>query len=272
MMPPVASPYTRYQRALAVAYGVICHAAFAVAIASMVLGIFTGMAIGRGGLIGPWAWLANALLIAQFPVVHSFLLSERGRKVLARMAPAGLGNDLSTTTYATLASLQLAAVFLLWSPSAAVWWVASGWLWWTSSTAYALSWLLLLKTMSDAGMSIQTGSLGWMAVAQGRRPKFDGFQPRGSFRVVRQPVYIAFALTLWTAPVWTVDRLALALAWTAYCLLGPLLKERRYLRFYGTAFERYRRQVPYWLPRLRPTHQRSATEALPATESLDFHR
>lgn len=71
------------------------------------------------------------------------------------------------------------------------------------------------------------------------------------FRYTRQPVYLAFALTLWTGPVWTPDKLVLALLWTAYCIVGPRFKERRYLQYYGEEFERYRESVPYWLPRKR---------------------
>ena len=68
----------------------------------------------------------------------------------------------------------------------------------------------------------------------------------GTFALTRQPIYLAFSLTLWTAPVWTADRATLTVGWTAYCLLGPLLKERRYLRCYGAAYEAYRRAVPYF--------------------------
>ena len=109
----------------------------------------------------------------------------------------------------------------------------------------------LLKTMADAGLALQTGFLGWGAVVRGKAPSYRPFATGGSFRWVRQPVYVAFALTLWTAPVWTPDHLILALAWTAYCVLAPRHKERRYLAAYGEDFERYRQAVPYWLPRRR---------------------
>jgi methanethiol S-methyltransferase len=63
---------------------------------------------------------------------------------------------------------------------------------------------------------------------------------------------VAFALTLWTVPVWTPDQLALALTLTAYCLLAPRLKERRFAARYGDRFHRYRAAVPYVLPRPAP--------------------
>ena len=80
-------------------------------------------------------------------------------------------------------------------------------------------------------------------------PRFGAFPTQGLFRWVRQPVYIGFALTLWTGPVWTPDRLVLALAWTAYCVTAPRLKERRMVRRHGENYARYQREVPYMLPR-----------------------
>jgi protein-S-isoprenylcysteine O-methyltransferase Ste14 len=66
--------------------------------------------------------------------------------------------------------------------------------------------------------------------------------------VVRQPIYIAFALTLWTPPVWTADQVMLAVLWTAYCVAAPMLKERRFAARYGTRWQQYRERVPYWVP------------------------
>ncbi len=73
---------------------------------------------------------------------------------------------------------------------------------------------------------------------------------QGMFRLIRQPIYAAFALTLWLVPVWTPDQLLLAIAYTVYCLLAPVLKERRFAERYGKRFQRYRANTPYFLPRL----------------------
>jgi protein-S-isoprenylcysteine O-methyltransferase Ste14 len=217
----------------------------------MLAGLYLGLAPGRGGLRGPAAWAADGLLLAGFAGLHSFLLGERGRRVLVRLAPPGLGADLACTTFVWIGSLQILLLFAAWSPLGSVWWEPHGALRVGWSAAYAAAWIFLLRAMSDAGLALQTGFLGWSAVARGRKPEFGEFPIRGCFRFVRQPVYLAFALTLWTGPVWTPDHLLVALGWTAYCALGPLLKERRYLRIYGMAFQRYRERVPYWLPALR---------------------
>jgi len=237
--------------AIALTYGIVNHALFVVAIAVMVAALHGGLATGLGRLEGGAALAVNTLLALQFPLVHSFLLSRRGRATLVGLAPRAVGSDLAPTTFTALASVQLLVTFLGWSPSGIVLYEASGWTRWILELLYAASWLLLLKAMIDARLSIQTGSIGWTAVMRGKRPEFGTFPTNGLFRVCRQPVYLAFAATLWTGPVLTLDRLALALAWTSYCLVGPLHKERRYLSFYGALYSNYRRRVPYFIPGVR---------------------
>jgi protein-S-isoprenylcysteine O-methyltransferase Ste14 len=238
------------RKLLALLFGLCTHALFAAAVSWMAGSLYCGMALGRGTLEGPWGLAADALLLAQFPLLHSLFLTSRGRSWLARLAPCGLGAELSTTLYAAVASLQVLAVFVLWTPSGRILWHPAGAARAVWTCAYALSWLLLGRAMFDAGLGLQTGSLGWLAVVRGRRPDYGCFPERGLFRHCRQPVYAAFALVTWTAPTWTPDRVALALVWTLYCALGPLLKERRYLGFYGDAFQRYRERVPYLVPAL----------------------
>jgi protein-S-isoprenylcysteine O-methyltransferase Ste14 len=235
-------------RGVALAYGGLCHAAFLAGVGAMVLGLYTGLQSGLLQLEGWPALALDAVLVLQFPFFHSFLLSSRGRPWLAKLAPAALSRDLGTTLYATFASLQVLTVFALWSPSGVVWWEASGALRWVLTGLHAGSWLLVVKTMQDAGLGIQMGFKGWLALARGRRPVYEGFPTGGSFRYCRQPVYAAFALTLWTSPVLTPDRLALAVLWTGYCVLGPRLKEQRYLDRYGEDYRRYQARTSYWLP------------------------
>jgi hypothetical protein len=73
-----------------------------------------------------------------------------------------------------------------------------------------------------------------------------------ALRPLPQPIYLGHALTLWTGPVWSPDRLFLAVVWTGYCVLGPLLEERCYLALHGEDFAAYQRRVPYMLPLRAP--------------------
>lgn len=234
--------------ALALAFGVTVHLIFAAAVLAMILAMYFGMSRSLGAVPWPWAAIANLGLILQFPVVHSLLLTGPGMKWLARLVPGPHGATLGTTTYAIIASLQLLALFALWTPSGIVWWRADGWALVAISGAYALSWALLIKASWDAGAEVQAGALGWMSLMKNVTPRFPDMPTGGLFRLIRQPIYVAFALTLWTVPVWTPDQLALAVVLTAYCLAAPKLKERRFERRYGDRFRAYKRDVPYALP------------------------
>ncbi len=235
---------------LALGLGALCHMLFAAGVLAMVVAMFFGLSESLGTVPWPWAPLANAALIVQFPLAHSLLLTGRGGRLLARLIPGPHGETLSTTTYAMIASAQLLALFALWTPSGIVWWRADGAVFWAVTTAYAASWLILLKASFDAGAEVQSGALGWMSLLARIRPVFPDMPTQGLFRLIRQPIYVAFALTLWTVPVWTPDQLVLAVSFTAYCLIAPRLKERRFAARYGDRFARYRAEVPYALPRL----------------------
>jgi protein-S-isoprenylcysteine O-methyltransferase Ste14 len=232
--------------------GLVCHITFAVAILAMIAAMFFGLSESFGTVPWPWAALANLALIVQFPLVHSILLTKRGGRLLSRLIPGPHGGKLATTTYAIIASAQLLALFALWTPSGIVWWRAEGAVFWALTTAYAASWLVLTKASFDAGAEVQSGALGWMSLLGRIRPVFPDMPTLGLFRLIRQPIYVAFALTLWMVPVWTPDQLVLAVCYTAYCLLAPRLKERRFAVRYGEQFQLYRTTVPYVVPRRTP--------------------
>ncbi len=236
------------RKLVALSYGLVCHLCFALGVGTMMVAMYFGMSRSLGGLSAPWSWVANGALIVQFPLVHSLLLTGRGRSVLARLAPSGTGTTLAPTTYVTIAAIQIFALFALWSPSGTIWWQARGVELAIVAPLYAASWLLLGKSMADAGLGLQTGSLGWVALLRGRKPAYPPMPVTGLFRFTRQPIYVAFTLTLWTVPTWTPDQLVVAVAFTLYCLIAPLFKEARFRRIYGEAFDAYSRKVPYWLP------------------------
>jgi len=235
---------------LAIGFGVLCHTVFVAAVLAMITMMFFGLSKSYGSVPWPWAAWSNSILIIQFPIVHSLLLTTTGSRWLGRLVPGPHGATLSTTTYAIIASLQLLALFLLWTPSGIIWWEAEGAIYWFICAFYAASWCLLIKASFDAGAEVQSGALGWMSLMARIRPVFPDMPTDGLFRVIRQPIYIAFAMTLWTIPVWTPDQLALAISYSLYCFLAPRFKERRFTNRYGERFLRYRRQVPYAIPRI----------------------
>jgi ubiquinone biosynthesis O-methyltransferase len=240
------------RKALSLTYGIACHGLFVAAVAMMIWQMYFGMSRSFGTLTAPWSIAANGLLIAQFPLAHSLLLTGRGRAALARLAPASVGRDMAPTSYVIVASLQTLLLFSLWSPSGVVWWQAEGAWRIVFGVLYLASWLLLGRAIADAGMGLQTGAIGWLGVYRGARPAYPPMPQKGLFRFSRQPIYFAFTMTLWTVPVWTPDQLAVALTLTAYCLAGPMFKEQRFARMFGAAFESYRQNRSYFVPMPEP--------------------
>lgn len=243
-------PAGRGRIIIALLFGIIVHTIFGAAVFSMMYGMFFGMSKSLGQISWPLALITNTVLIVQFPLVHSLLLSRRGDRFLANLIPGPHGATLKTTSYAIIASAQLLALFTLWTPTGIVWWHAEGMVLWAITSAYIASWILLMKASFDAGAEVQSGALGWMSLMANKSPIFPDMPTTGLFRIIRQPIYVSFALTLWTVPVWTPDQLILAITFTVYCLLAPVLKEKRFSDRYGVRFVRYREIVPYALPRL----------------------
>ncbi len=243
-----STPPSPGQRALALSYGLVCHVIFVASVGLMIFHMFFGMRYSLGTLAAPWSWITNALLLLQFPIGHSVLLTAKGRAWLKRLAPALFASDLSTTTYVIVASIQVFLLFNFWSFSGVVWWQASGAGLAVLMVLYAASWILLGLAILSAGITLQTGFLGWWAVFRNRKPVFPAMPVRGLFRVMRQPIYVAFACTVWTVPNWSPDQLVIALTLSAYCLIGPLFKEARFRQIYGQAFLDYQKTHPYWVP------------------------
>jgi len=236
---------------IALTYGFVCHFIFAVAVIAMIVVMYSGMTLAMGRVPAPWFWVANVVLVLQFPLGHSLLLSKKGRKIIALFATKAHLATLQTTIFAMLASVQLSLLFLFWTPSGIVWWVAEGEVKWVLSGLYACSWILLIKASYDAGAEVQSGALGWMSLLQKIAPNYPDMPTTGLFAVIRQPIYLSFALTLWTVPVWTPDQLVLSIILTAYCILAPRFKEKRFQRRFGAHFEEYRIRTPYMVPRIK---------------------
>ncbi|MEM8837071.1 MAG: bifunctional 2-polyprenyl-6-hydroxyphenol methylase/3-demethylubiquinol 3-O-methyltransferase UbiG [Pseudomonadota bacterium] len=240
-------------RAIALFYGLLCHSIFALGVGSMVFGMYFGLQTGWGTVDYPFALIVNALLIAQFPIAHSILLTKPGKRFLNNLAPSGLATTLQSTTYATIAGLQLALLFQLWTPTEIIWWQATGLSLYLMIALYALSWAFLGLALLNSGLQLQSGALGWFSLFRGVKPRYPDMPTHGLYRILRHPIYLAFAFTLWTPPTWTPDQFALACAWTLYCVLAPIFKERRFLTRHGRRYETYRKDVPYMIPNFSGT-------------------
>ena len=155
---PVPTNGLKTRRATAIAYGIACHTLFAVGVGTMIVAMFFGMSRSLGRIAMLWSVVTNALLVAQFPILHSLLVSEVGAPLLKRLAPAAIGSRMATTTYVILALMQVFLLFALWTPSGIIWWRAEGVMLGLMTGLYAGAWLLLLKAMVASRFVLELAS------------------------------------------------------------------------------------------------------------------
>jgi protein-S-isoprenylcysteine O-methyltransferase Ste14 len=240
-------PPGRGRIALAYLYGLVCHTLFAAAVLAMIAAMFFGMSRSLGAS-GSMAVSRQCVPFAPVPA-DPFRAPVGARAQVAIGArPVRTRQDTGDHNLCHHRLLQLLLLFAFWTPSGVIWWQAEGAVFWLLCGLYTLSWLLLIKASYDAGAEVQSGALGWMSLAQNIRPIFPDMPETGLFKIIRQPIYVSFALTTWTVPVWTPDQLAVASFLTAYCLLAPMLKERRFASQFGDRFRQYQAAVPYIFP------------------------
>ncbi len=166
---------------LAILYGLVCHGIFLMAGAVMFITILTGFQFSAGSLEGLSAVAINFLLLIQFPLGHSFFLSNRGMKALEIFAPKSYAKTLRTTVYATIASIQLILLFSLWNFSGVFIWQIESPANIVMIILNLLSWALLSISSIQAGYKVQTGSLGWTSVYLGKKPVFPDMPHSWSF-------------------------------------------------------------------------------------------
>jgi protein-S-isoprenylcysteine O-methyltransferase Ste14 len=75
-------------------------------------------------------------------------------------------------------------------------------------------------------------------------PAHDGDPvARGTYRVVRHPIYLGWVLLVWAASDMTTGRLVFAAISSAYLVIAVPFEERSLRRRFGPSYDAYRRQV-----------------------------
>lgn len=190
-----------------------------------------------------------------FGVVHSVLAGQNVKQSVARRVGEQRYEAFYRLAYNVVAALMLAplAVLLVVAPGAVVWQVESPLL------ALVMN-LLRLLGLAGLGVSLLQIDLGRFAglsqvaaYLRGERLPLpdEPLQTGGVYALVRHPLYLFSLLVLWPAPTMTEALLAFNIGSTAYFLIGSVFEERRLLRSFGDAYQRYQADVPWMLPSLR---------------------
>ncbi|HLN30194.1 MAG TPA: hypothetical protein VK395_20795 [Gemmataceae bacterium] len=210
-----------------------------------------GLLSGHADLATRWYWV-DALLAAQFAILHSWLLLPQTRQRLERWVPSPQYGCFFCV--ATCLSLLLAIE--TWQPSPLALWRFTGAARTVVQVAFVLTWGALFYSLSLTGLGYQTGWTPWWAWVRGKKPPPREFRPIGAYHILRHPIYLSFLGLVWLTPIMSLDRAVLTAVWTLYIFVGSYLKDRRLLFYLGDVYRRYQARVPgyplfFWGPLAR---------------------
>jgi protein-S-isoprenylcysteine O-methyltransferase Ste14 len=202
------------------------------------------------------------LVSVLWALVHSALASKQAKDLARRLAGSRYRDGLYRAAYnaQSLVSVAWAARWFSRLPdrelyrarSPLSWLMRAGQL---TSLGVLLSGVRVIGVLDFAGVTrllnlIAGVDRGPEPEAQGPPIGTDGeMAKRGAFRLTRHPGNLGALGFFLLLPRMTVNRAVLAALVALYVVLGSAHEERRLRVAYGAAYERYRRAVPFMVPR-----------------------
>lgn len=210
-------------------------------------------------------------------LIHSALASLPAKAAASRALGERRARGLYRATFNAhaVASYGLGALWFLRQPDRELYRLRGLWAL-LARAAQAAGALLILDLVRVVGFTRISGLGPLAALLRGRvvpaTPEAQGPPPGpdselvawGSFAHTRHPDAWPFFLIFWGWPRMTANRLALAVSFTLYTLAGIAHEELRLRAAYGPAHDRYRRAVPFLLPRLSRAPRRLAETGQPS--------
>jgi protein-S-isoprenylcysteine O-methyltransferase Ste14 len=236
-------------RLLAVVFGVAVYGGFGITWAYFI-GFLGGFAVPKGIDAGaivplPEAVAIDAGCLLLFFAHHSVMARARAKLAIARIVPPAIERSI----YVLVASLALVFLMMMWRPLPQILWQARGAV---RVMLLAVFWIGVLVAIAGSHMLDGLALFGVRQVLahfRGHAPAAAPFRTPGLYRLVRHPMMTGMLMSFWAAPTMTEGRLLLAVAMTAYILAAVKgLEERDLRKAFGTAYERYEREVPMLLP------------------------
>ncbi len=188
--------------------------------------------------------LQNILLLLLFGVSHSVMARPEFKMWWTKL----ISWPAERSVYVLVASLILIVMFAFWRPMPEIVWSMSGG-WATAMTAlFAFGFLLVLATTF---LINHFDLFGLKQVWENYRkvsPTHDPFKTPGPYKMTRHPLYLAFVIAFWAAPVMTAGHLLFAAVLTIYMLVAIGYEERDLITRFGDEYRRYMERVPMLFP------------------------
>ncbi len=204
------------------------------------------------------------LVCTVLAAIHSAFASKPAKDLTRRIAGHRYRNGLYRFAFNAKSVLLLAwaTYWFLRLPDREIYRVRAPWSWLfragqVASLGVLLSAVRVIGVLDFAGISQLQSFLAGLdpdpePEAQGPPIGVDGrmvtVQP---FRFTRHPSNLGALGVFLLFPRITVNRVTLTALVALYAILGSLHEERRLRIAYGEPFEQYRREVPFFIPRLR---------------------
>jgi protein-S-isoprenylcysteine O-methyltransferase Ste14 len=246
-------------RVLIFAYGVVSYLVF-LAVFLYAIG-FIGGFLTPTSLDGvpkrplPEALAINLGLLTAFAIQHSGMARPAFKRWWTKMIPEAA----ERSTYVLLSSLALVALFILWEPmGGTIWSVPEGPARGFVIGLYAFGWLLLLYVTFLIDHFDLFGLKQVWRKLTGKEYMPPQFHMPTLYKMVRHPLYVAWLIIFWAAPVMTVAHLIFAIVTTLYILVAIQLEERDLITAHGDDYVEYRRRTPMIVPRLWPGRRASS--------------
>ncbi len=239
------------KRLLILLYGCIAYFAFFGAFVYFIgfVGNLTPVAIDspRQGPLGA-ALLVNLALVALFGIQHSIMARKAFKQRITRIIPAAA----ERSTFVLASTLLLALMMWQWQPlGGTIWSVETPALRAALYLVFALGWVLLFASSFIINHFDLFGlRQSWLGF-RGTPYSPITFRDPWLYRQVRHPLYLGFLLGLWSTPSMTATHLVLAVALSAYIMIGARLEERDLIEEHPE-YAHYRTRVPMFVPGLKP--------------------
>ena len=240
---------TALKKVAVVTYGAVAYMSFAAALLYF-MGFMANFAVPKGidtGETGPLvpSLAINIALVALFGLQHTVMARPGFKEVWTKLVP----KPIERSTYVIATFLVMALMFWQWRPIPFVVWrfdstagqVAMQTLYWGGYAVVALA-TFMINHFDLFGLRQV------YMFARGERYRHLPFQTKGFYNYTRHPLMAGWLLTFWATPVMTVGHMVFAAAATGYILIALVYEERDLIRFHGTRYEDYKRQVNAFLP------------------------
>ncbi|MDB4778037.1 isoprenylcysteine carboxylmethyltransferase family protein [bacterium] len=209
--------------------------------------------------MGFWPALAIDLgLLAAFAVQHSGMARSGFKEWLTRYVPEAA----ERSTYVLLSNVAVVLMFVLWQPlGGMVWSVENSFLAGAIYGLYSLGWLLLfISTCAICHFDLFGLRQVWLYFQERPYVPYE-FRIPMLYSVVRHPLYVAWLVIFWAAPVMSLSHLVFAVGTTAYILIAIQLEERDLVGAFGQKYVNYQKSVPMIVPTWPSDKLRNAADS-----------